>query len=58
MCIGQAFATMEPHLVLATLMEQVRFQLVPGQRIVPEPLVTLRPKGGLKMRVERRLVTS
>jgi len=49
---------MEPHLVLATLMEQVRFQLVPGQRIVPEPLVTLRPKGGLKMRVERRLVTS
>jgi hypothetical protein len=40
-------AMMEAHLILATLVQRVTFALVPGQRIVPEPLITLRPRGGI-----------
>ncbi len=53
-CIGNHFAMMEAHLILATLAQRVTFELVPGQTIEPEPLITLRPKGGIKMRVRRR----
>jgi cytochrome P450 len=54
-CIGNHFALMESHLVLATLAQRVTFDLIPGQHIEPEPIVTLRPKGGIKMRVSHRL---
>ncbi len=53
-CVGNHFALMEAHLVLATLVQHVIFELVPGQRIEPLPLVTLRPKHGIKMKVIRR----
>ncbi len=53
-CIGNHFAMMEGHLALAALAQRVRLELLPGQRIQPEPLVTLRPRGGIKMRVSRR----
>jgi cytochrome P450 len=51
-CIGNGFAMLEARLVLATLASQCDLSLVPGQRVVPEPLVTLRPKGGMRMRVK------
>jgi cytochrome P450 len=54
-CIGNHFALMEGHLVLATLAQRVRFSLMGGQRIEPEPLVTLRPKYGIRMMVKRRV---
>jgi cytochrome P450 len=50
-CIGNSFALMEGHLVLATLAQHVNFVLVPGQRVELEPIVTLRPKNGIKMKV-------
>jgi cytochrome P450 len=56
-CIGNQFALMEGHLVLATLARRFRFDLAgPAARgaIEAEPLVTLRPKGGLPVRVQRR----
>jgi cytochrome P450 len=53
MCIGSGFATMEAQLVLATLARRFRVSLLPGQSITPEPLVTLRPHGGLKATVHR-----
>lgn len=53
-CIGNHFAMMEGHLALATLAQRVHFTLVPGQRVEMEPLITLRPKRGIKMRVMRR----
>ncbi len=52
-CIGNHFAMMEGHIVLATLAQRVAFQLVRRQRIVPEPLITLRPRYGIRMSVER-----
>lgn len=53
-CIGEAFAWMEGTLVIATLAQKWRLHLVPGHRVETEPLVTLRPKGGIQMRLESR----
>lgn len=53
-CIGAQFALMEIQLVLATLVQRVTFELVPRQRIEPEPLITLRPKDGIRVVVRRR----
>ncbi|HEX3769484.1 MAG TPA: cytochrome P450 [Polyangiaceae bacterium] len=53
-CIGNSFALMEGQLVLATLAQRVELALETAAPIVAEPLVTLRPKGGVPMRVSRR----
>jgi cytochrome P450 len=53
-CIGNQFALMEGQLILATLAQRVTFSLVPRQRIVPQPLLTLRPRDGIQMQVQRR----
>lgn len=54
-CIGNHFAVMEGHVLLATIARQARFDAVsPNAKVELEPLVTLRPKGGLEMRVARR----
>jgi cytochrome P450 len=57
-CIGNHFAMMEGHLLLATLAQRVSFELVSGQRIEPDPnkTITIRPKYGIKMVVRRRSV--
>ena len=52
-CIGNAFALMEAVLVLATLAPRYRFELVPGQHIVPWPVMTLRPKPGVRVVLRR-----
>jgi cytochrome P450 len=48
-CIGNAFAMMESQLILATILPRFRPWLVPGHPVVPEPLITLRPRHGLQM---------
>jgi len=53
-CIGESFAWMEGILVLATFMQKWRLRLVPGQRVEPQPLITLRPKYGMRMQLEAR----
>jgi cytochrome P450 len=53
-CIGNHFATMEGHLLLATLAQRVAFELVPDQRIEPDPKVTLRPKREIRAVLRRR----
>jgi cytochrome P450 len=53
-CIGESFAWMEGVLVLATIAQRWRFRLVPGHRVKPQPLITLRPKYGMRMFAERR----
>jgi cytochrome P450 len=53
-CIGEGFAWMEGVLLLATLARGWRLRLLPGQQIVPAPSITLRPKHGMRMILERR----
>ncbi len=53
-CIGEGFAWQEALLILATLVERWKFELVPGQHIRPRPSVTLRPDGPIKMIVRPR----
>ena len=53
-CIGNHFASMEGHLLLATIARHARFALASDRPVELEPLVTLRPKGGLPVRVSRR----
>jgi len=52
-CVGEQFAWMEAILVLATLARRWRVH-VPGPDPELEPIITLRPKGGLPARLERR----
>ena len=56
-CIGEGFAWVEGKLLLATLAHLWRPRPVPGHGIRPEPLVTLRPKGGLPVTLEARRPT-
>jgi cytochrome P450 len=53
-CIGQSFALMESALVTATVAQQFQFRLVPGHPVIPEPLVTLRPRHGIRMTLQAR----
>ena len=53
-CIGQQFAMMEAQLVLAMVLQKYRCDLMPGYNVQAEPLLTLRPRGGLMMGLVRR----
>jgi cytochrome P450 len=53
-CIGEGFALVEGKLLLATLARRWRPRPAPGHDLRPEPLVTLRPKGGLPVTLEQR----
>ena len=53
-CIGESFAWMELILLVATIAQRWRLQLVPGHLVVPEPVVTLRTKHGVRMTVHQR----
>jgi cytochrome P450 len=53
-CIGEQFAWTEGVLLLATLAQRWRFRLVPHHPIALQPLITLRPKYGMRMTIERR----
>src|ERR1700738_1596173 len=53
-CIGQGFALLEAAIVIGTLAQRFRLRLVRGHPVVPEPLVTLRPRNGIRMTLEAR----
>jgi cytochrome P450 len=53
-CIGAAFAMAEATLILATIAQRYRLHLKPGFPVEPQGLITLRPRYGLQMRLERR----
>ena len=53
-CIGESFAWMELVLVVSTIAQRWRLRLVPGHTVVPQPVVTLRVKNGLKMTTHAR----
>lgn len=57
-CIGDTFALVEAVLVVATLARRFELELPPGMVPEPEPVITLRPRGGLPMRVRARSAAS
>ena len=53
-CIGEGFAMMEAKLILATLGQRWGVHHDPRHKIEMLPLISLRPKGGMPMHLERR----
>jgi cytochrome P450 len=53
-CIGDQFALIETQLSVAAFAQQYRLHLQPGHKVDPWPLITLRPRFGMPMTIERR----
>ncbi len=53
-CIGASFATMEMILALVTICQRMRFRLAPSAVIEPWATMTLRPRHGVHIQLERR----
>lgn len=53
-CVGENFAWMEGVLLLAILGRKWKLNLAPEQKIVLQPMITLRSKHGMKMKIESR----
>ena len=53
-CVGNQFAMLEAQLVLATVAQKFRLRVVPGQVVEPDPILTLRPRYGIRVVLERR----
>jgi cytochrome P450 len=51
MCIGRDFALVEGVLLLAAIAGRFTLERLPGQQARPDPLVTIRPRGGLTLRL-------
>jgi cytochrome P450 len=53
-CIGEGFAWMEGTLLVAAIARRWRMRLVAGHPVVEHPRITLRPKHGIRVTLERR----
>ena len=53
-CIGKRFGQTEVKLVATMLLQQLRFQTLPGRAMTVRQMPTLSPDGGLAMRVASR----
>lgn len=53
-CIGEGFAWMEGILLIAALARDWSMRLVPGHRVEVRPVITLRPKYGMRMTLRKR----
>jgi cytochrome P450 len=54
LCIGNSFALVEGQLILATVAQRYRLRHASPEAVAVAPLVTIRPRGGLWMRLEPR----
>ena len=50
-CIGNHFALQELAIMTATFYRHFSFRLEPGFTVEPDPLITLRPKHGMRMQI-------
>lgn len=53
-CIGQVFAMMEIHIILALTLQRYHLALVPGQEIVPLLLISQCPRDGVQVTIALR----
>lgn len=54
LCIGNHFALTEATLILAMITQRYNFDLVPDHKVETQPVVTLRPRYGIRMNVSER----
>ncbi len=54
LCIGNNFAYFEMQIIVAHFIRRFKINLVPNQQIDIHPLITLRPKNGIYLKVEKR----
>jgi len=52
-CIGSRFAYLEAMVMLSKAAQRFRLELVPGLKVEPEPLITLRPKQAIMMSLRK-----
>lgn len=52
--IGEQFARIEATLVLSIIGQRFRLEMKPGQTILPEAMIFMRPCDGLHMRLLKR----
>jgi cytochrome P450 len=55
-CIGQNFALLEAKIMLAMFVQRCNFEIIPGQKIVPEVKITMRTKYGLWSNISKRQI--
>jgi enediyne biosynthesis protein E7 len=53
LCIGNHFATIEATLIMAMISQRFWLELAPDAQVHMDALVTLRPHGGMPMRLHR-----
>ncbi len=53
-CVGNSFAMMEAQIILATMVQRVRLSPPDTPDMTPKPMLTLRPKERVRMRVNCR----
>lgn len=53
-CLGNHFALMEAQLLVAAIAQRYRLKTVPNHVVEVAPLVSLRPRNGIMMRLEAR----
>jgi cytochrome P450 len=54
LCIGNSFALMESALLIATIAQSYRFELVADRAVEPRAALTLRPRDGMRMVLHKR----
>jgi cytochrome P450 len=53
-CVGEDFALLELRSVLARVLQRFRVETDPDQVVVPKPLLTLKPRDGVRIRIGAR----
>ncbi|MEX2200463.1 MAG: cytochrome P450 [Dongiaceae bacterium] len=53
-CLGEQFALWEARVILGQLLRRFDVEIEPGQEVLPEPMITLRPSGPIMARIRAR----
>ncbi|MEQ8767509.1 MAG: cytochrome P450 [Planctomycetota bacterium] len=53
-CVGKAFSLVESKLILTSVLQRFQLASVPGRRVEPQPSISLRPRGGVLLRLRHR----
>lgn len=50
-CIGKRFALMEGVIIMSMILQRYSLELLSGTTVEPHPMITLRPRNGLRMKI-------